>query len=192
MKLPITRATTGWATSLTRSACSRPSRRPSTSSVISRIRCSWSAIRRGVNPAWKRAFRRSCLGGSMPMNIARASSIGKPPAARITPPFSEEYVCQSRLTAWMSSHVVTDQNPASSGNSSKLSVQWIGHLSRICSNASWGGPSSHSSRSVSSTSLMSRPTVAISPVPPSVVSRPRRAPNRLLATWPVSTAPAPP
>ena len=37
MKLPITRATTGWATSLTRSACSRPSRRPSTSSVISRI-----------------------------------------------------------------------------------------------------------------------------------------------------------
>ena len=89
MKLPITRATTGWATSLTRSRLSRPSRRSSTSATISRIRCSWSAIRLGVNPAWKSALTRSCLGGSMPMNIARESSIGSTRRA-VTPPTSEE------------------------------------------------------------------------------------------------------
>jgi len=62
-----------------------------------------------------------------------------------------------------SSAVVTDQKPGSSGNSSKLSVQWIGHFSRISLNASCGGPSSHSSGSVSSTLSisLSRPTVAI-------------------------------
>ncbi len=37
MKLPITRATTGWATSLTRSQHSRPSRASSTALVIERI-----------------------------------------------------------------------------------------------------------------------------------------------------------
>ena len=81
MKLPITRETTGWATSLTRSQLSRPSSRSSTLIAIARIASSWAAIRFGVKPAWNSAFRRSCFGGSMPMNIARASSIGKPPAA---------------------------------------------------------------------------------------------------------------
>ena len=90
MKLPITRATAGWATSSTRSHVSRPSRRSSTLITIARIASSWSAIRFGVKPFWNSAFRRSCLGGSMPMNIACANSSGKPPAAAITPPRSEE------------------------------------------------------------------------------------------------------
>ena len=90
MKLPITRETTGCATSLTRSQVSRPSRRSSTSTAIARIASSWSAIRFGVKPAWNSALRRSCLGGSIPMNIARASSIGNTPLAAVTPPRSEE------------------------------------------------------------------------------------------------------
>jgi hypothetical protein len=63
----------------------------------------------GVKPAWKSSFRRSVLGGSMPMNIARMSSIGKPSVIAVTPPRSEENVRQSRLTAWMSSGRVIDQ-----------------------------------------------------------------------------------
>ena len=90
MKLPITRETTGWATSVTRSQVSRPSSRSSTSTAIARIASSWAAIRFGVKPAWKSALRRSCLGGSMPMNIARASSSGKTPRRAVTPPRSEE------------------------------------------------------------------------------------------------------
>ena len=90
MKLPITRETTGWATSVTRSHVSRPSRRSSTRAAISRISSSWSAIRFGVKPAWKSALSRSCLGGSMPMNIARASSIGKTSVIAVIPPSSEE------------------------------------------------------------------------------------------------------
>ena len=46
-------------------------------------------------------------------------------------PSSEEYVLKSRLTVCTSSAVVTDQKPASSGNASKRSVQWIGHSLRI-------------------------------------------------------------
>ena len=61
----------------------------------------------------------------------------------------------------MSSAVVTDQKPASSGNSSKLSVQWIGHSRRICLNDLVRRSVGQSSASVSSTLLMSRPTVAI-------------------------------
>jgi len=45
----------------------------------------------------------------MPMNIARISSIGNTSLTAVTPPRSEEYVRQSRLTAWMSSGRVTDQ-----------------------------------------------------------------------------------
>ncbi len=90
MKLPITRETTGCATSVTRSHSSRPSSESRTPVVISRIVSSWAAIRLGVNPAWKRCLMRSCLGGSMPMNIARASSIGKTPEAAVTPPSSDE------------------------------------------------------------------------------------------------------
>ena len=71
MKLPITRATTGWATSSTRSQVSRPSSWSSTSRVIARIASSCSAIRFGVKPRWNSALIRSCLGGSIPMNIAR-------------------------------------------------------------------------------------------------------------------------
>ena len=47
----------------------------------------------------------------------------------------------------MSSAVVTDQKPASSGYSVTRSVQWTGHSPRICLNTSCGGPSTHSSRS---------------------------------------------
>ncbi len=90
MKLPITRDTIGWATSATRSQCSRPSSRSSTVRVISRIRSSCAAIRFGVKPAWNSIFRRSCLGGSMPMNIAREYSIGKPLFIAVTPPSSDE------------------------------------------------------------------------------------------------------
>ncbi len=42
------------------------------------------------------------------MNIERISSSGNTPTA-VMPPSSEEYVRQSRLTAWMSSGRVTDQ-----------------------------------------------------------------------------------
>ena len=45
--------------------------------MIARIASSCSAIRFGVKPRWKSALRRSCFGGSMPMNIARVSSSGK-------------------------------------------------------------------------------------------------------------------
>ncbi len=41
----------------------------------------------------------------------------------------------------MSSAIVTDQNPFSSGYSVTRSVQWIGHWPRICLNSSCGGPS---------------------------------------------------
>ena len=90
MKLPITRDTAGWATSETRSQVSRPSRRPSTSITILRIAGSCAAIRLGVNPAWNSIFKRSCFGGSMPMNIARSSSSGKPSVTAVTPPSSDE------------------------------------------------------------------------------------------------------
>ena len=58
----------------------------------------WLAIRRGVNPAWNSIFRRSCFGGSMPMNIARMSSSGNTSVTAVMPPISEENVFQSRLT----------------------------------------------------------------------------------------------
>ncbi len=91
MKLPITRVTTGWATSGTRSQVSRPSRRSSTPTVISRIWSSWSAIRFGVKPRWKSCFRRSCLGGSIPMNIAWTSSSGRTEwVSAVMPPISDE------------------------------------------------------------------------------------------------------
>ena len=45
----------------------------------------------------------------MPMNIARVSSIGNTSLTAVTPPSSDEYVCQSRLTVCTSSAVVTDQ-----------------------------------------------------------------------------------
>ena len=90
MKLPITRETIGWATSITRSHSSRPSIRSSTPVTIFRILGSWAAIRRGVNPAWNSIFRRSCLGGSMPMNIACISSSGNASITAVMPPTSDE------------------------------------------------------------------------------------------------------
>ena len=91
MKLPITRETTGCATSGTRSQVSRPSSRSSTPTVISRIGSSWSAIRFGVKPRWKSCLRRSCLGGSMPMNIDWISSSGRIEwVSAVMPPISEE------------------------------------------------------------------------------------------------------
>ena len=108
MKLWMTRETTGCATSVTRSHSSRPSRRSIASTVI-RLIASWcSAIRLGVKPRWKSILSRSCFGGSMPMNIARMSSSGMIPTA-VIPPRSDEYVCQSWLTSWTSSAVVSDQ-----------------------------------------------------------------------------------
>ena len=77
MKLPITRETTGWATSATRSHVSCPCSPSSTFTAMALIASSWSAIRLGVKPRWNSAFSRSCLGGSMPMNIACASSSRK-------------------------------------------------------------------------------------------------------------------
>lgn len=54
----------------------------------------------------------------MPMNIACTSSSGKrAPVSAVMPPRSDENVSQSRLTARMSSAVVTDQKPAWSGKS---------------------------------------------------------------------------
>ena len=129
--------------------------------MIARIRSSWSAIRFGVKPRWNSALMRSCLGGSMPMNIARTSSSGKISANTVTPPSSEEYVSQSRLTAWTSSAVVTDQKPASSGYWSMRSDQCTGHLPRISLNSSYGGPSFHSSPDASSTPSIPGSTVAI-------------------------------
>jgi hypothetical protein len=90
MKLPITRATTGWATSVTRSQVSRPSSPSRTRAAIARIASSWAAIRFGVNPAWNSALIRSCLGGSIPMNIACSSSSGKMLVAAVMPPRSDE------------------------------------------------------------------------------------------------------
>ena len=91
MNEPMTRATTGCATSSTRSQVSRPSRRSSTRRVIARISSSCSAMRFGVNPRWKSALTRSCLGGSIPMNIARESSSGKIDSLiAVTPPSSDE------------------------------------------------------------------------------------------------------
>ena len=69
---------------------------------------------------------------------------------------------QSRLTVWTSSAVVTDQKPSSAGRSLKnCSVRWIGHSARMRLKTSCGGPSSHSSSSVSSMLRMSPSTVAI-------------------------------
>src|SRR5947199_10180539 len=48
----------------------------------------------------------------------------------------------------MSSALVTDQKPSSSGYSVIFAVQWTGQPRRSCLNVSCGGPSSHSSRSV--------------------------------------------
>ena len=53
--------------------------------TIARIASSWSAIRLGVKPAWNSALIRSCLGGSMPMNIACVSSSGKTSETAVTP-----------------------------------------------------------------------------------------------------------
>ena len=90
MKLPITRDTTGCATSVTRSHSSRPSSRSSTPTVISRMVGSCSAIRFGVKPRWKSALRRSCFGGSMPMNIACVSSSGMIASRSAVMPVADE------------------------------------------------------------------------------------------------------
>ena len=59
--------------------------------MISRIASSCSAIRFGVKPRWKSALSRSCLGGSMPMNIACMSSSGRIAwVSAVIPPRSEE------------------------------------------------------------------------------------------------------
>ncbi len=89
----------------------------------------------------------------MPMNIDRMSSSGMIAfVIAVIPPRSDEYVSQSWLTSWMSSAVVSDQYPASSGYSVILSDQWTGHSARIRANSSCGGPSFQRSRSPTRTS----------------------------------------
>ncbi len=90
MKLPITRDTTGCATSVTRSHSSRSASESSTRTVISRMVSSCSAIRFGVNPRWKSALSRSCLGGSIPMNIACVSSSGRIASRSAVIPVADE------------------------------------------------------------------------------------------------------
>ena len=59
--------------------------------MIARISSSCSAIRFGVKPRWKSALSRSCLGGSMPMNIAWISSSGMIAlVSAVMPPRSDE------------------------------------------------------------------------------------------------------
>ena len=86
MNEPITRETTGWATSLTRSIVARPSTPASTPRAIARMASSCSAMRRGVKPRWNSPLSRSCLGGSIPMNIARMSSSGMTPSDTVVMP----------------------------------------------------------------------------------------------------------
>jgi hypothetical protein len=57
---------------------------------MARISSSWSAIRLGVNPRWNRALSRSCLGGSMPMNIAEISSTGMIALVSAVTPLADE------------------------------------------------------------------------------------------------------
>ena len=57
--------------------------------MIARISSSCSAIRFG-EPRWNSALRRSCFGGSMPMNIAWMSSSGMiASVSAVTPPADE-------------------------------------------------------------------------------------------------------
>ena len=59
--------------------------------MIARILSSCSAIRLGVKPRWNSALSRSCLGGSIPMNMARVSSSGMIAfVSAVIPPSSDE------------------------------------------------------------------------------------------------------
>ncbi len=97
MKLPMTLATTGCATSVTRSQVSWPSSASITRQVISRIASSCCAIAFGVNARWNSALTRSCFGGSIPMNMRWIRSTGTAWSA-IRMFDADEYVSQSRLT----------------------------------------------------------------------------------------------
>ena len=90
MKLPITRETTGWATSATRSHVSRPSRRSSTphDDRADALLVVGDPLRREA--ALEERLDAVVLGRVLPMNIARASSSGKISANTVTPPSSEE------------------------------------------------------------------------------------------------------
>ena len=151
MKEPITRETTGAATSLTSSTSSWPSTRSRTRLTIPRMRSSCSAIRFGVKPRWKRALIRSCRGGSIEIICCCWPSSGIPKSSRtMIPPTYEEKVSQSRLTLRRSSARVSDQKPASAGYSSS-GLQWTGASRRRREKISCGGPSVHRSRSPRST-----------------------------------------
>ena len=82
MNEPITRETTGPATSLTSSTSSWPSTRSSTRLTIPRIRSSCSAIRFGVNPRWNSALIRSWRGGSIEIICCCWTSSGIPKSSR--------------------------------------------------------------------------------------------------------------
>ena len=104
MKLPITRETTGWATSVTRSHSPRSAIPSSTATAIARIASSCSAIRFGVKPRWKSILSRPAGIGSPhesqtpydPSSIfSRARATRRSASVR----FSKTPTSVSRLTA---------------------------------------------------------------------------------------------
>jgi hypothetical protein len=89
MKLPITRETTGWATSLTRSHVSalQPVEHVTT---IARIASSWAAIRFGVKPRLEQRLQAVVL-GRVHADEHRLRELEREAArAACTPPRSEE------------------------------------------------------------------------------------------------------
>ena len=108
-----------------------------------RIASSCSAIRFGVKPRWNSAFRRSCFGGSMPMNIACSSSSGRiafverRDAAELRGvglPVAADLVDVVGRGDRPEAFLVRDTR-------SIRRVQWTGHRARISLNSSCGGPS---------------------------------------------------
>ena len=164
MKLPITRETTGCATSVTRSQVSRPSSRSSTSTAIARISSSCAAIRLGVKPAWNSALMRSCLGGSIPMNIARVSSSGNTSLTRR----------DAAALRGVGLPVAADGVDVVGGRHRPVPglLRVLGDLRRSSApgtaprssrNSSCGGPSRHRCRSLTSTFSRSLPVDAMRP-----------------------------
>ena len=82
MNEPITRETTGPATSLTSSHSPRAATRSRTPLTIARIRSSCSPIRFGVKPRWNSALIRSWRGGSIEIICCCWASSGIPKSSR--------------------------------------------------------------------------------------------------------------
>ncbi len=113
---PIISAITWSGSSAATAVTKSHSPRSITSSTIvratSRMRSSSWVTMRGVKPLFTSSRMRVCRGGSWISIIIRCcSSASSSRALTVMPPRSDEKVSQSRLTAWMSSWRVTDQNP---------------------------------------------------------------------------------